>query len=36
MSDTGTPFVLSLPENMDIVKVYENIAKNVVLEVENV
>ena len=27
MSDSGTPFVLSLPEEMPIVKIYQDIAR---------
>ena len=33
MSDSGTPFVLSLPEEMSIVKVYKEIAQKVASEV---
>lgn len=34
MSDSGTPFVLTLPESLDIVQTYHNIAHHVVDEVE--
>lgn len=34
MSDSGTPFVLALPENMDIVQVYSKIAADVITEVD--
>ena len=27
MSDNGTPFVLSLPESLEIVETYSNLAK---------
>lgn len=33
MSDNGTPFVLSLPEEMPIVKVYQDMAEKVHAEV---
>lgn len=33
MGDTGTPFVLGLPEHMDIVQTYTNLAKTVDTEV---
>ncbi len=35
MSDSGTPFVLALPEHMEIVQVYQDIAHKVVDEVDN-
>lgn len=35
MSDSGTPFVLTLPENTDLVQTYHTIAKNVINEVKN-
>ena len=34
MSDSGTPFVLALPEHIDIVTTYTNIARQVVNEVD--
>ena len=34
MSDSGTPFVLSLPESLDIVQTYGALAKSVADEVE--
>lgn len=34
MSDSGTPFVLSLPETLDIVQTYQELAKCVYEEVE--
>ena len=34
MSDSGTPFVLTMPDHMDIVSVYSDMAKKVVEEVE--
>lgn len=34
MSDSGTPFVLTLPESLDIVQTYTNLAKTVSEEVE--
>jgi len=33
MSDSGTPFVLALPEQTDLVQTYHSIAKSVVNEV---
>jgi len=36
MSDTGTPFVLTLPESTDLVQVYHQIAKSVIQEVDNI
>ena len=35
MSDNGTPFVLSLPESLDIVQTYTNLAKYVSAEVDS-
>jgi hypothetical protein len=34
MSDSGTPFVLALPEHLDIVQVYHQIAHKVVDEMD--
>ena len=34
MSDSGTPFVLSLPEEMPIVQIYKDIAQSVDFEVQ--
>lgn len=34
MGDQGTPFVLTLPDHLEIVRTYDEIAKNVVEEVE--
>ena len=34
MSDSGTPFVLTLPESLDIVQTYNDLAKTVSEEVE--
>jgi hypothetical protein len=34
MSDSGTPFVLTLPEDMPVVKVYEQLATKVDEEVQ--
>ena len=34
MSDSGTPFVLSLPEEMPIVQIYKEIAQSVDYEVQ--
>ena len=34
MSDTGTPFVLSLPESVEIVQTYRKLAECVASEVE--
>jgi hypothetical protein len=36
MSDSGTPFVLTLPESTPLVETYHNIAKSVVNEVSNI
>jgi hypothetical protein len=36
MSDSGTPFVLSLPESLDIVETYSNLAKFVSKEVDEI
>ena len=36
MSDSGTPFVLTLPEETDLVQTYHTIAKSVVNEVSNI
>ena len=33
MSDSGTPFVLSLPEEVSVVQVYKEIARKVDAEV---
>ena len=35
MSDSGTPFVLSLPDSLDIVKTYDSLASQVVEEIES-
>ena len=36
MSDNGTPFVLSLPESLEIVETYHNLAKYVSKEVDEI
>ena len=35
MSDSGTPFVLTLPDSLDIVQTYESLAGKVVDEIDN-
>ena len=36
MSDNGTPFVLSLPESLEIVQTYYNLAEYVSKEVDEI
>ena len=35
MSDNGTPFVLTLPDSLDIVQTYSELATKVVDEIDN-
>ena len=36
MSDNGTPFVLSLPESLDIVQTYLKLAESVTQEIDQI
>ena len=36
MSDNGTPFVLTLPESLDVVQTYSKLAESVTEEIDKI